>query len=91
MSNICITYRCSTTQKYGLGGAFKVTEVKSDDAIGLPIDGFLLMFSNNRGPSQAPLRDIGLQNMTLTLTFRGHLRSNVTVPLDSILWFPINV
>ena len=35
-------------------------KVKSDDDIGLPIYGFLLMFNGNIGPNKAPLRDIGL-------------------------------
>ncbi len=33
---------------------------KSDDAVGLPIYGFLLMFNGNIGPNWAPLRDTRL-------------------------------
>ncbi len=36
--------------------------VKCDDAIGLPIYIFLLMFNSNIWPNSAPLQDINLQN-----------------------------
>ncbi len=38
----------------------KSLKVKSFDAIGLPIYGFLLMFNTNMGANSAPLRKIRL-------------------------------
>ncbi len=60
--NMCIPYRSATTQNlcdlgFDLSRSLKV---KSDDAVGLPIHGFLLMFNGNRGPNSVPLRDIRL-------------------------------
>ncbi len=43
------------------------------------------MFNSNTCLNTAPLRDIMLENLNYldVLTFQGHSRSNVIVPLDS--------
>ena len=65
---------------------FMVTQCQINGAIRLPIYVFLLMFnSNKKGPNWAPLWDTRLRNLRdLELYLQGHLRANVTVPLDSI-------
>ncbi len=47
-------------------------KVKCDGGIGLIIYDFLLIFSGNIWPNSAPLRDISFQNLTLTVTLKGH-------------------
>ena len=60
-------------------------KVKCDLAIALPLYDFLLIFYSNIWPNSASLRDIRLRNVVpLTLTFQGHSKSNMAVPLDQI-------
>ncbi len=86
--NIVLFYHPISEERWiTLDVTFKVTtctKVKSYGSIRLPIYGSLLMFNRNTGANWTHLRDIGFKVcVTLTLTFQGHPRSNVTLPLDS--------
>ena len=54
-------------------------KVKSDSAFELPTYDFMLVFHSNiwQNYGRTALRNKNLQNLTLTLTFQGHLKSNV--------------
>ncbi len=62
--------------KCGLSRSLKV---KCNGAIGLLVYGFLFMFNSNYDPYEIRLQNLGDRD----LTFQGHSRSSVTLPLNS--------
>ena len=60
----------------------RALEVKSNVAIRLPIYDSLSMFNSNIGPTQAPLRDIRLRNLS-DLDFDLSRSNGLMVQLDS--------
>ncbi len=85
---ICVIYRSPTTQcasdlDFDISRSPKV---KSDGAVGHTTYDSLLVYNGNIW--LASLQDIRLQILgNLTLTFQGHLGSNLMVPLDSPYMF----
>ncbi len=84
--NTCMTHKSPTTPNLS-DLTFHALKVKSDGAIGLPIDDFLLLFNSNVGDNSAPLRDISLEILSdLDLDLLGSPK----VLYQDVVWLTIH-
>ncbi len=70
----------------------RTLKVKCDGGTGPPIYDFLLVFNSNIAPNSAPLRDMGLQNLSdLDFDLSRSLKVKCDCLIGLHIWFPTNI